>query len=147
MAKRGRPLGQETIGDRLQRSVKVNDKGCWIWQLSVNKLGYGLMRVGKKMRTPHRVNYEYYKGEIIPVDMCVCHTCDNPTCINPDHLWIGTRKDNTKDMESKGRHKYWGVKDPKGIPRPRTHCKHCGVEGAINSIGRFHNNNCKQKPI
>ena len=148
MAKVGRKLGnRQSIGDRLERSIKIDSNDCWVWQLSTNKLGYGLMRVENKMRTPHRVSYEYYNDTVIPAGMCVCHRCDRPSCINPDHLWLGTRKQNTADMESKGRHRYWGNVSKKGTPRPRGTCKYCGINQAVTTLGRYHNDKCKQKPL
>ena len=148
MAKTGRRPGPvATVAQRLEQNIEIDNNGCWIWQLSKNNLGYGLMRVGKKMRTPHRVSYEIYNDTTIPQDMCVLHTCDNPTCVNPNHLWLGSRKDNTHDMQNKGRHKFWGQSVLKGIPKPTTKCIYCGVEQAVNSIGRWHNKNCKHKPV
>ena len=147
MAKVGRKLGnRQPIGERLERSVKIDPStGCWEWQLSKNKLGYGLMRHENKMRTPHRVSYEHYNNTTIPPDMCVCHTCDNPSCINPEHLWLGTRKENTADMENKGRHMYWGRHNWRGVPKLRKNCIHCGASMPITVLNRYHNNNCKHK--
>lgn len=89
--------------------------GCWVWNGSIltQDVGkhYGRFRVGSRSDnsrgfiTAHRYSYLVYKGEI-PKGMLVCHTCDNPKCFNPDHLFIGTHKDNTQDMIKKGRHRF-----------------------------------------
>lgn len=115
--------------------------GCWEWQAAKNNIGYGMIRDTdqKKMRTAHRVSYEIHKGSI-PLDICVLHTCDNPGCVNPEHLWLGTRQDNTDDMIAKKRHNWFG--DLSSLAT----CKHCGYTCVRNLIARWHNENCKHKP-
>lgn len=150
MTKPGPKLGsRKPIDERIESLCVVNKTtGCWEWIGAKNNLGYGLMRDTDKMRmrTSHRMSYEFYNDTIIPVDMCVLHRCDNPCCVNPQHLWLGTRKDNTKDMENKGRHMYFGHKSLVGIPRPRKTCRYCGHIGADTQIGKYHNDKCKHKP-
>ncbi len=88
----------------LNRHKKVD--GCWEWQGKINNSGYGCFSDvidGKKTEIrAHRKSYEIFKGEI-PESLCVCHKCDNPSCCNPEHLWIGTPKENTQDCIKKGR--------------------------------------------
>lgn len=77
---------------------------CWIWtkaKLSSSK-PYGSLRVGGKSCVAHRIAYQLIKGEI-PVGHLVCHHCDNPSCVNPEHLFSGTHLTNNHDMISKGR--------------------------------------------
>lgn len=86
---------------------KVSKKSdCWEWTGSTTRGGYGHFRLfldGQwKMYKAHRYAYEHYKGAI-PQGLLVCHTCDNTKCVNPDHLWLGTAKDNVRDMLNKGR--------------------------------------------
>ena len=80
----------------------IKSNSCWIWSASKDKKGYGNFR-NIKMERAHRFSYETYKGPI-PEDMYVCHSCDVPSCVNPDHLWLGTAKDNSQDRDKKGRH-------------------------------------------
>lgn len=87
-------------------NVKVGTPDeCWPWlRLRNQKTGYGLLRVNGKMVYAHRRAYELMNGAI-PVGMHICHACDNPICVNPNHLWLGTPADNVRDRDSKGRHR------------------------------------------
>ncbi len=80
--------------------LKTDDR--WIWQGSVNDSGYGLTCVFNKSIRAHRLSYLFQNGEL-PDDLCVLHKCDNPPCVNPAHLRLGTKKENTRDMVSKRR--------------------------------------------
>ena len=71
---------------------------CWIWVGPKHRQWYGYH---KQMMAP-RYSYKLYKGEF-PKEMHVCHTCDNPSCVNPNHLFLGTHKDNMRDMYAKNR--------------------------------------------
>lgn len=87
--------------------IRVDENGCWIWTGRLKDTGYGEINPGGRSspRGAHRISYELFKGEI-PKGMYVLHKCDVRCCVNPDHLFIGTAKDNTQDMMSKGRGKY-----------------------------------------
>jgi hypothetical protein len=82
----------------------VTPSGCAEWIASKNKGGYGVLwfPVAKKMQQAHRVSFMLSVGPI-PDGLHVLHRCDNPACINPDHLWLGTNADNHRDKADKGR--------------------------------------------
>jgi len=90
--------------DRFWMGV-VKSEGCWIWKLSKDKNGYGIFRgaVGDEMFTKaHRFSYALHTGDLL-IGMQALHTCDNPSCVNPDHLFSGTNADNMRDKVQKGR--------------------------------------------
>ena len=110
---------------------KVNKKGgnsCWEWKAGRFTTGYGQFWKNNKLARAHRVAWELTKGEI-PENQCVLHKCDNPPCVNPIHLWLGTMKENTLDMISKNRQRYvgpWPVL--RGEDRPNSKLKEYQVK-------------------
>ena len=78
------------------------DTGCWNWTSGKDAGGYGGLTVNRKSWKAHRYSWFLVNGPI-PKGMCICHHCDNPSCINPQHLWIGTNEENIQDRNIKGR--------------------------------------------
>lgn len=123
---------------------------CWLWKASKDKHGYGQLTYQKRHRMAHHVAFELAHGEI-PAGLCVLHTCDNPACVNPAHLYAGTRKQNTKDMmdrERGGHGRLPGSRNPiaklteedvltirwmhdNGTLTNKAIAKHFGVSGAL----------------
>jgi len=91
--------------DRFWESVNIGADGdCWEWQLARFPSGYGHLQWGRKDTYAHRLAWELNNGPI-PEGMCACHKCDNPSCCNPSHLFLGTQQENILDAVDKGR---WG---------------------------------------
>lgn len=86
--------------ERFGRYIAVSSTGCWEWTGALDH-GYGMYWDGRKVRA-HRFAYEQAHGPI-PAELCVLHKCDNRKCVNPSHLFLGTRKDNAHDGIQKGR--------------------------------------------
>ena len=105
-AQHPRPFRTDT--ERFWQKVIRHD-GCWGWAGSVGSTGYAQMgsRKGEgvwRSMKASRFSFELHVGPI-PDGMCVCHSCDNPICVNPEHLFLGTQLDNMKDKVKKGRHR------------------------------------------
>ena len=98
-AKRDRP-----IIERMEKFRVVNgDDECWGWTGSTDSRGYGKLTVNCRLRIATHLALEMDGRPRPSPNHCACHTCDNPTCTNPAHLWWGTRAENSQDMVRKGR--------------------------------------------
>lgn len=92
----------------------ATNEDCWLWIGSIRNT-YGGVAIGDKVFYAHRIAYMLYKGEILN-KLQVLHKCDSPLCVNPNHLYLGTQKENIKDSVSKGRHS--------SVNQNLTHCRH-----------------------
>jgi len=90
-----------SLKERFLKYVQKTDS-CWWWRGGINQKGYGMFNVQGKPRLAPRIAWGIFKGEV-PAGIFVCHKCDRPLCVNPEHLFLGDQMDNMKDMISKGR--------------------------------------------
>lgn len=104
-----------TFPDRFWKKV-LKTSNCWIWQGAKDKNGYGQIRPNgsTEMVKAHRASF-YLRWGIVDNSKLVCHSCDNPSCVNPDHLFLGSPKDNAVDRDTKGR-----KNSPRGSQLPHT---------------------------
>lgn len=94
---------RKTALERFNDSYIVDQKtGCWIWQKTKDAPGYGIFYFENHFIHAHRWIYQHLNGEM-PKNIFACHKCDNPPCVNPEHIFAGTHADNMRDMKKKGR--------------------------------------------
>lgn len=106
------PNAPEHLARRLANGLDAAEPGeCWEWKRTHNGQGYGELRVAGRMVYAHRLAFEL-AGGTIPEGLHILHECDNPRCINPEHLTVGTRSKNMRDCHARGRSK---------IPSPKMH--------------------------
>lgn len=92
-----------TVEERFWNKVAKRSAGeCWEWRGKLHPDGYAQFRVDGIETLVHRFSWELHYGAI-PKEMCVLHRCDKPSCVNPNHLFLGTQKDNMQDASHKGR--------------------------------------------
>lgn len=96
--------------------------GCHLWQATRDANGYGVLRHEGRPMMAHRFSYAVKRGAI-PPGIYVCHKCDVPGCVNPEHLFLGSARDNTRDMMAKGRGKHGHIHPPGTHPREQEGAK------------------------
>lgn len=118
-------LSDKDIGRFCSNAViEAKTDGCWIWSGSKDKDGYGRFGIKRKTYRAHRVSFAIYKGSVAR-GINVLHHCDNPPCVNPNHIFVGTNRDNSMDMVAKKRqaagNRHGFKTHPESIPRGDRH--------------------------
>jgi hypothetical protein len=111
-----RELAEDFLLNKILPNIKMTFSGCWEWEGTKQAQGYDRYKIKGRKYSVHRAVYQIVNGVQLTSKIFVCHSCDNPSCCNPDHLWLGTPQDNVSDMVAKGRYTNWNSL--------KTHCKH-----------------------
>ncbi len=110
-----------SMRERQLSNYTISESGCWVWNGKKDRDGYGCVKREGISISTHRLFYKVYKGSI-PEGMLVLHTCDNPSCVNPKHLYVGTQLDNERDKTIRGRRPPSpSITHPEKLPRGEKH--------------------------
>jgi len=118
-----RPIPSENdLFDRFLSRIEFRAGGCWDWTEGLDKDGYGRLWMRTRNVRAHRASFQFFKG-VLDTNLHILHRCDNPSCVNPAHLWSGTNNDNVSDKMNKGRHRW--VTHPKLTPANVNDIRNC----------------------
>jgi hypothetical protein len=92
-----------SASERFDSKVKRSSNGCWEWTAGKHKFGYGDFFANGKRIGAHVFSWQRANAQLVPKGICVLHKCDNPSCVRPEHLFLGTKADNNADKTRKGR--------------------------------------------
>ena len=118
----------KTLEQKFWSKVRKAD-GCWTWTGAVDAKDYGELRIRRKRVRAHRLSWSFHVGEI-PVGQFVLHHCDNPRCVRPDHLFLGSHADNVQDRVNKRRSAYGERNGMHTHPESRT----CGERNGSSKL-------------
>ena len=141
----GRKKSPYTLLQRLHQKYIIDDiTDCWHFTGAKNNIGYGMIRISQEdgMISAHKAMFQETNNIIVPIDKVVMHTCESYDCINPNHLVMSTRQAVSKLIHIRGKNE--------GFNKHNMHygcCKHCNIFTSVAMIGRWHNDNCKNKPV
>lgn len=141
-------MTSHTEARTMSRELRFSEKyevdavsGCWLWVGSIMHKGYGVLQFDGRTERAHRVAHILFVGPI-PEGLCVLHRCDVRSCVNPDHLWLGTIADNNRDKKEKGRESrgvdHWSAKlFPAAVRDIRDKRMSQGAYAKIYGVTRF----------
>lgn len=140
-----RPSPEQRALEVIQQRIAVDkERGCWLWAGTRDQKGYGKLSFKGRFQFAHRVSWSLVNGSI-PEGMNVCHRCDVPSCVNPDHLFLGSQADNVADMRQKGRARGGSMKGERNpdarlsteqVLAIRTDTRACHVVGAEHGVSK-----------
>lgn len=122
---------------------RIDEHGCWIWEGPLNDSGYGTLGYKSRHERVHRLAAAVWNGFDCDSELFICHTCDNPPCFNPAHLFAGTPQDNVEDCKYKGRMNPWGGNGAQKL-RDKTHCPKGHPYSGTNLIQYGKNRRCRE---
>jgi hypothetical protein len=129
---------RHTIKDRLLRHITTAPSGCWIWSAGIDHDGYAVFTIKGQSFRASRVAHEHFIAPF-PKEKLVLHRCDNPSCVNPDHLFLGSNDDNMRDMAVKNRaHHKLTIEQVQAIRNDPRSCNKIAKDYGITGVHVWH---------